>query len=585
MRLVFVTLMILAVGCNGAGETVPTDEDTVPSVDTEGDGNVLPPDTFEDTATDAVPEDTASELVGDLPAACEPGDGCFSDPCEDGGDCLSGLCVGHMGDQVCTVECLEDCPDGWTCRQLGTGPDVIFACISPYTHLCRPCETSDDCVSANGVEDACLVLGSQGSFCGAPCAGAGDCPEGFTCVDAATAEGGASKQCVPVSNICACSGTAMALGLSAACWEENDLGTCHGLRICGPEGLGACDAPEPADEICNGVDDDCDGETDEITCDDDNPCTEDSCEAGGGCVHVALTGVECTDGDVCSLADHCEDGTCVGTAINCDDGNPCTSDSCDPAGGCIYGYNSLTCDDGNPCTVGDMCAQGACAGITIDCDCQTDVDCLALEDGDVCNGTLHCNLDALPHECAITTGSVVECGEPSGDDAACLTAACDPLSGACSFVAGNEGGACDDGDLCTLGDHCDEGECLSGVAFLCDDGNPCTDDSCEPLSGCMNSPNVSPCNDGNTCTLGDHCVDGACLPESSLSCDDGNPCTNDTCDALGGCEHGFNTAACDDADACTVGEGCQGGVCVGVVAMPCNDGNLCTDDSCDPASG
>ena len=53
------------------------------------------------------------------------------------------------------------------------------------------------------------------------------------------------------------------------------------------DGLTDCDASVPAEESCNGLDDDCDEETDEPPlvegeygnlCNDDNACTEDKCK-------------------------------------------------------------------------------------------------------------------------------------------------------------------------------------------------------------------------------------------------------------------------------------------------------------------
>ncbi len=43
-------------------------------------------------------------------------------------------------------------------------------------------------------------------------------------------------------------------------------------------------------------------------------------------------------------------------------------------------------------------------------------------------------------------------------------------------------------------------------------------------------------------------------------------------------------ATCDDKNACTGGDKCAAGACVGT-AVDCSDGITCTDDSCDPAKG
>ena len=57
------------------------------------------------------------------------------------------------------------------------------------------------------------------------------------------------------------------------------------------------------------------------------------------------------------------------------------------------------------------------------------------------------------------------------------------------------------------------------------------------------------------------------LPCAPTDCDDGNPCTTDSCLA-GACLHTNNSLACDDSNACTSGDLCQGGVCGGTPG-PC----------------
>ena len=57
---------------------------------------------------------------------CEAGEGCFLDPCNDNEECLSGWCVEHMGEAVCTQGCVDECPPGWECRQIAGGVDIAY---------------------------------------------------------------------------------------------------------------------------------------------------------------------------------------------------------------------------------------------------------------------------------------------------------------------------------------------------------------------------------------------------------------------------------------------------------------------------
>ena len=531
---------------------------------------------------------------------CAPGEGCFLDKCNNNSDCQSGWCVNHMGEGVCTKVCNEDCPPGWDCKMIaGTALDVVYVCVSHFANLCRPCNTTSECEGPAGSEDVCVAYGTEGAFCGGQCGVGSDgeelqCPWGFSCEEVTTIEGVASTQCVAEAGSCPCTEDSVTLSLWTSCASESEFGTCEGKRVCTEEGLTDCDALTAQQEVCNGLDDDCDGELDEPElfegeygniCDDTNDCTEDSCKGEDGCQYEPLDSGECLDGDPCTAGDHCEAGQCVGNPIVCDDDDPCTDDACDGLGGCLFENNESACDDGDPCTVADQCSDGSCLGVSVSCDCQVDEDCLPLEDEDVCNGVLECNTSKLPYRCGIVPGSLVVCPEPEGVDAICLKTTCSPESGECGFEFDHEGFACEDGDLCTVGDSCAEGVCVSGVATNCNDGNPCTDDSCDPTGGCLHVDNTEPCNDGDTCTTGDACAGGVCVGEGALVCEDDDVCTSDSCDPATGCVFTPQEGACEDGNLCTIGETCVEGQCVPTGSLNCDDDSVCTTDTCQPDVG
>jgi hypothetical protein len=534
--------------------------------------------------------DAVHELVG-----CLPGEGCFLDECTKNSDCLSGWCVDYLGEGVCSQSCQEECPQGFSCKLLGgTGPDPVYVCLSDYSNLCKPCTSNADCQSPGGQEDACVSYDDGLGFCGGNCAIDEDCPWGFSCLTTVTVDGISTLQCVAEAGECPCTDKSVELALWTACEVVNEWGTCGGKRICQEDGLSACDAEVPVAETCNGLDDDCDGDVDEPDevggdyinlCDDANECTTDSCDGETGCSHGVLDGGECKDGDACTVGDHCEAGECLGAPVLCDDSDPCTDDACDGFGGCQFEENSASCDDGDPCTVADQCDGGSCEGVTVPCDCQEDVDCETLEDGDLCNGTLYCDLSEWPYACRVVEESVVVCSEPEGPDAPCLEALCEPITGECDFVAAHNEVACDDGDACTIGEHCGEGLCGGGVASNCADDNPCTDDSCDGMLGCVYTNNSASCEDGSLCTLNDLCGEGICQPGEATVCDDGNSCTDDSCLPESGCTFSDNEALCDDGNACSLGDVCEDGTCSYKEWLVCADDNVCTSDSCDPQGG
>lgn len=105
----------------------------------------------------------------------------------------------------------------------------------------------------------------------------------------------------------------------------------------------------------------------------------------------------------------------------------------------------------------------------------------------------------------------------------CQIAVCS--AGKCVAGSEPEGAVCDDGDACTSGEVCSTGTCVPQAYLKCEDGDPCTSDECESATGCINAPlNGGTCNDGEVCTLGDSCTDGVCAGLPTSECYSGNCC-------------------------------------------------------------
>ena len=325
-----------------------------------------------------------------------------------------------------------------------------------------------------------------------------------------------------------------------------------------------------------------------VTCDDANPCTDDTCDPKTGCVATANT-LACDDGDACSTDDGCADSKCQGKVKDCDDGNPCTDETCDSATGCQYTKNTAACSDNNACTSDDKCLEGVCVGgaptvcddsnpCTVDsCDVVKGCAHVSVEEGALCSDGDACTIE---DKCAAgtCTGAVLSCD----DKESCTADTCDKTKG-CINTA-DDALTCDDGNSCTKTDLCKGGKCEGTNGKVCDDLNACTDDSCKD-DACVFVANAQPCDDGDKCTENDVCAKTTCAPGKPIPCDDGNPCTTDKCDsATGACGFADNTAACDDGNGCTASDICSGGLCSGTPKV-CDDQNDCTLDSCTADTG
>ncbi len=253
------------------------------------------------------------------------------------------------------------------------------------------------------------------------------------------------------------------------------------------------------------------------------------------------------------------------------------------------------CDDGNACNGAEVCgANKLCqSGTPLTCD-----------DGNVCNGAETCDPDQ-----GCVAGVACNDGNPCNGEETC------------SQQTGCQAGSpvvCTDGNACNGVETCNpaNGQCVGGQAPSCNDGNSCTTDMCDPQTGCTFMNNTDPCNDGSACTENDTCGGGSCAgtptpaavacnagdgnacngtetcnPSSGaceatpLDCNDGNVCTTDSCAPAFGCQYVNNTNPCSDGNLCTTGDVCSNGACVATPTV-CGDGNACNGiETCNPSSG
>jgi subtilisin-like proprotein convertase family protein len=553
------------------------------------------------------PPDNRANCVADT----HPCDGEDGSPCDDtefctvDDVCMQGICRGQPNEcsdgNPCTVDIcneLEDrcvgtaapdqtpCDDGHFCT-LG---ELCLSgeCTQGYERNCEdgnPC-TQDRCDAA---QDTCVnePIGE-----GDPCDDGAFCSEGETCQGGVCGFGG-PRDCRD-ENACTLD----------FCDETSDTCVHDGEPL---NGL-VCD-----DGLYCTVEDACqDGACAGLTpraCADTNTCTMDTCdEVGDACVHDASAsdGVPCNDGAFCTIDDRCSSGACQGgSPRDCDDGNLCTLDMCDEVLDSCVGNGQASdgapCDDGLYCNMGEVCTSGFCSGGTPRT-CNDGLACTADacdEAGDACvNDTgaadgRACNDDRFCTQGETCLGGACQGGAPNpcNDGNPCTADSCDVPSDQCvNDVAGASGLPCDDNAYCTVGEACSGGSCVGGNPRDCADVNPCTADSCNEVSDqCTHAavPEGTACNDQQFCTLGEACAAGACVGGGARGCSDGNPCTADSCDEPSdSCLHdaaASNGLACDDGAYCVVGESCQGGACGGGGPRDCADANPCTADVCNEA--
>ena len=468
--------------------------------------------------------DSGCAVIAGTAVTCPPADGCVVSTC----DPASGQCQTTVLADGAACSDGDACTSGETCTS--------GACVGGAPQPCQPegpC-TTPSCDSEVGCVYTPVPDGSL-------CSDGNPCTEGDSCAGGACASG---------PNTCTC-----AVADDCAPFQ---LDQCAAPLACQ---AGVCEDPGTGGVVCPAPSD---------------PCAEAVCHPGTGSCQVFPLGdgAACETAAACSVGASCQGGLCVPAEGTCDDGNPCTEDSCDVLVGCTHAaLAGGACDDGDPCTADEVCMGGTCVGETLLCDCKGDEDCGGAA-FDPCLGAWSC----VAAFCELQPGTAPDCG---GLDAPpCHVGVCDPATGACAVADAPEGSDCDDGNPCSDGTVCALGACVGGGPAACDDGNPCTNDACQAGVGCKHTFNSAPCDDGNACSANDGCVDGACFGGSVVKCEQPGPCLITACDVELGCVAApvADGVSCEDGSTCTSGDACQGGVCVGTSICDCLSDADCPDD-------
>jgi hypothetical protein len=236
----------------------------------------------------------------------------------------------------------------------------------------------------------------------------------------------------------------------------------------------------------------------------------------------------CDDGLECTQNDACQAGACLGgTQKFCPSSSSCMIGTCDAAtDACIEvpGNDGASCVDNDPCTLTGVCGNGACQpGTPTDCSfldgvcsvgkCDPQLGCVAspVNNGTPCNDNLYCTVNDTCNA-GMCTGVPNTCAAP-GD--VCMIGSCNEAMDTCVAVPGNNGGACNDNNLCTTGETCSNGVCGGGLpgnnGMACDDGNGCTGGTTCTNGNCGNpTSQILACVDNDMCCPAGCVVDNDC---------------------------------------------------------------------------
>lgn len=438
-------------------------------------------------------------------------------------------------------------------------PDHVLAAGCDAITLSFGTSMSGDDLAAGGGDD---LAGSDGGSMGC-----GTCPTGTSCDVAHGVCTTACSATQPCNGGC-CDG--------ARCVTGDGSDKCAlGQTLCGScagKSAGSACLPSGGARVCG-----CNSATDcppNQACDPATHTCTSSCDAtrpcNGGCCSAAGTCQTGTDPAVCGN----NGGACAPCSGN-QNGHLCIAVSgggqcgCNALGDCATGASGCSAQHlcVNNCDATTMCQSGCCSASSMGT-CQPGTSpTLCGAAGTVCQPCA-----ANPNGSACLPSSTCGCNGPADCpvDQACdttthkCTTACSanqPCHGGCcsngSCVAGNSTSSCGSGGgACSV--------CTTLPTSTCTPSWSCNGTSCVPL----NLGGSTSCNDGNACTFNDVCQGNGNCAGTAYSCPGSDTCQTVTCNGTGTCDTTYHPGvicgsctcgdvACDSTGGCTVRQGCH----------------------------
>ena len=454
--------------------------------------------------------------------------------------------------------------------------------------------------TCNALDDDCDGLTDEGNPGGGAACGlstVGECEDGaLACVSGALscvgAAGPTAERCDNLDNNCDGMIDEGNPEGGTACGD--DTGECTaGSRRCAAGVLVCEGGTGPTLEICNALDDDCDGAVDEglgVGA----PCGSDVGECSPG-VQVCRTGAISCEGQITPTDEVCNalDDDCDGEVDEgLPTGMPCGSD----IGACMPGLEQ--CSGGRLICVGETPAgREGCDCVDNDCDGETDEPpptgalCPAGSECVECGCSRSCEITEFGPQCPtgrtpFMRGSECFCVEPRCEEAACGATTVE-VSGAVVCAPSSTGVpvcTCSN-NVCTF--PC-EGVVCSGGTVCRPSSGECVEDNCRGL-GC---PGGEICNLGTGACAADPCATVSCEVDEACragSCE--TSCSTVTCPAGERCTRGLcvedrcSEVLCPAGRRCDATTGvCEADPCLGIT---CTRGLVCEEGACvvDPCTG